>query len=80
MLTEFIPFRTTEEEAAFCVKKLTKAGYIPVIAHTERYKFAPTASVNKLKELGALIQINYYSVEKESDSYYSQPMSFTLDK
>ncbi len=67
VLTEFSPFRTTEEEAAFCVKKLMAAGYIPIIAHTERYMFVSTKSVNKLKELGALIQINYYSVEKEPD-------------
>ncbi|MCR5108536.1 MAG: hypothetical protein K6B28_10295 [Lachnospiraceae bacterium] len=65
VLTEFRRFGTTEEEAIFCVKRLTEAGYIPIIAHVERYEFVSTESVNKLKELGSMIQINYFSVDKE---------------
>ncbi len=64
VLTEFEP--ETEKGFAFkCVDGILKAGYIPVIAHAERYDFIDAESAEQLCELGALIQINVYSVFQE---------------
>lgn len=41
---------------------LIRAGYIPIIAHVERYAYLTLDKVKELKELGALIQVNAGSV------------------
>ena len=59
-----IPENTTP-----CVKALVNAGYTPIIAHMERYKYlrGNMALVNGFRELGAKIQINAYSLFEEMD-------------
>ena len=46
------------------LKKLVSEGYVPVVAHPERYAFAfeNSASVLELKNYGALIQLNAQSI------------------
>jgi protein-tyrosine phosphatase len=44
------------------VYSLIRAGYIPIIAHVERYAYLMLSQVKELKELGALIQVNAGSV------------------
>lgn len=52
-----------------CVEALVKAGYIPIIAHMERYKYLRDNMelVNQFRDLGALIQVNAYSLFDEMD-------------
>jgi len=55
---------TYPEDMVACVKALADAGYIPVVAHMERYKALRNnlALVDQLIDLGALIQVNVYSL------------------
>ena len=52
-----------------CVEVLVDAGYIPIIAHMERYKYLRDNMelVNRFRELGAMIQLNTYSLFDEMD-------------
>lgn len=52
-----------------CVKALVNAGYKPIIAHMERYKYlrGNMDLVNQFRELGAMIQVNAYSLFDEMD-------------
>ena len=52
-----------------CVEALLGAGYKPIIAHMERYKYLRENMelVNRFRELGAMIQLNTYSLFDEMD-------------
>lgn len=52
-----------------CVKALVNAGYKPIIAHMERYKYlrGNMGLVEQFRDLGALIQVNAYSMFDEMD-------------
>ncbi|MBU5451784.1 hypothetical protein KQI10_01155 [Pseudoflavonifractor sp. MSJ-30] len=51
------------------MEALLSAGYKPIIAHMERYKFLRDNMelVNRFRELGAMIQLNTYSLFDEMD-------------
>lgn len=68
VLTEFSMWVSPEAPLPR-VEALVKAGYIPVIAHMERYKYlrGNMELVDKLRESGALLQINAYSLQEEPD-------------
>ena len=54
-----------------CVEALVKEGFIPIIAHQERYRYLLDNMdlVDRFRELGALIQINVYSLfDEDKDS------------
>ena len=55
------------EETLPCVEALILAGYRPILAHLERYKMLcdDMALVDQLRQAGALIQINAYSLADE---------------
>lgn len=57
------------ENAIPCVEALLSAGYKPIIAHMERYKYLRDNMelVNRFRELGAMIQLNTYSLFDEMD-------------
>ena len=57
------------ENTASCVEALVKAGYKPIIAHMERYKYLRDNMelVDQFRDLGALIQVNVYSLFDETD-------------
>ena len=57
------------ENTISCVEALVKAGYKPIIAHMERYKYLRDNMdlVNRFRELGARIQLNAYSLFDEMD-------------
>jgi len=57
------------ENTVPCVEALIKAGYTPIIAHTERYKYLRNHMdlVDRFRDLGALIQLNAYSLFDEMD-------------
>lgn len=64
VLTEFDVWEGAERDSAECVRRLTAEGFIPIIAHAERYPFVNAGSAERLKRSGALIQINVYSIEE----------------
>ena len=57
------------EEAKYCLHRYLEAGWIPIIAHAERYcrMFATVENIGVLKEMGCLVQLNYYDLAEESD-------------
>lgn len=57
------------ENTVPCVEALVKAGYKPIIAHMERYKYLRDNMelVDRFRETGALIQLNAYSLFDEMD-------------
>ncbi len=54
------------------MNKLREEGYIPVLAHVERYEFTDVKSIFLLKEKGALVQINAYSLSSMESSSISK--------
>ena len=62
VLTEFDPGRYSQEDADYCIRKILAAGYTPIIAHVERYPLPSIECVQKMKDIGALMQINAYSI------------------
>ncbi len=69
VLTEFVPYDTDGmKEVFYCVDALLNAGYIPVIAHVERYADIysdPAQNLHELKEKGCFTQVNLYSVKQD---------------
>jgi len=57
------------ENTASCVEAVVKAGYKPIIAHMERYKYLRDNMelVDRFRDQGALIQVNAYSLFDETD-------------
>lgn len=57
------------ENTLSCVKALVNAGYKPIIAHMERYKYLRSNMelVDQFRAMGALIQLNAYSLFDEMD-------------
>ena len=57
------------ENTTPCISALVDAGYIPIIAHMERYQHLRDNMelIDRLRELGACIQLNTYSLSDETD-------------
>ena len=57
------------ENTVPCVEALVKAGYKPIIAHMERYRYLRDNMelVDQFRGLGALVQLNAYSLFEEMD-------------
>lgn len=66
VLTEFYP-DVGREEAIMIVSTLLLHGYIPIIAHAERYWELRAADISAMIEMGCKIQINLFSLSEESD-------------
>ena len=67
VLTEFWPDAPVDE-AGQVVNELLSRKYVPVIAHAERCAaFEDEVFVKRLLEAGALLQVNMYSLVKESN-------------
>ncbi len=69
VLTELNYFDMGMKETVDCVSKIIEAGYIPILAHVERYSnvLKDIENVKLLKDMGAKVQINLYSFESESN-------------
>ena len=69
ILMEFDPHYTDGmDEMTYCAKYALDKGYIPILAHVERYKSLydePLSDLKHLKDLGCKVQINLYSVEQD---------------
>ena len=60
-----------ENNALACVEAMVNGGYQPIIAHMERYPYLCDKMnlVDRFRELGALIQVNAYSLfDEDKDS------------
>jgi len=66
VLTEFFS-DVGYEEAKTIVTTLLSHGYIPIIAHAERYGNLHISDISALTESGCKIQINLYSLSEEND-------------
>lgn len=68
VLIEFDPYETADIIFK-CVQSILKAGYIPIIAHTERHfgLLMEPKYINRLQERGCLFQLNAYSIVNEHD-------------
>ena len=64
LLLEFNYFEETD--IADYVHNLTTMGYIPIIAHVERYTYLDWNTIFDLKQMGALIQVNASSIIGEN--------------
>ena len=65
LLVEF-PYDTETDVEEVCYK-VKLAGYIPVVAHVERYSYCrDEEKVKRIKESGAVIQINASPIVKQS--------------
>lgn len=68
VLTEFDPFETSED-MKYCVTRIVAAGYVPIIAHMERYREITMCDIRALKDLDAMVQINAYSIVNETNAH-----------
>jgi len=70
VLAEFDPYATAGmEEMRCCLEYILDYGYIPIIAHAERYRAIyddPIQDVMWMKDRGCLVQINLFSVEQDT--------------
>lgn len=70
VLAEFDPHATVGmEEMRCCLEYILDYGYIPIIAHAERYRAIyddPIHDVMWMKERGCLVQINLFSMEQDT--------------
>ena len=55
--------------AQYCLNRYLEEGWIPIIAHAERYcrTFSSVENIHALKEAGCLVQVNYYDLAEEPD-------------
>ena len=77
VLTEY--YDLSAEGVAYCLQELLAHGWIPIIAHAERYKQLDVPFLKKMKEMGCRIQINAYSVCQEPDTKIREKASCLLE-
>lgn len=67
VMAEFDVFEDVIEDAKYCVSRYLEEGWIPIIAHAERYcrTFATVENIRILKDMGCLVQVNYYDLDEE---------------
>lgn len=68
VLTELPTYGIGLKDALYCIDKIKEAGYTPVLAHVERYGFTDVKNITYLREKGALIQVNAYSLTSKASS------------
>jgi len=68
VLLEF-PMWVEPEGTTPCVQALVNAGYKPIIAHMERYRYLRDNMelVHRFREIGAFVQVNVYSLFDEME-------------
>lgn len=79
VLAEFEP-NASQQDMKMYVERLLSEGYIPIIAHAERYENTTVAGVRELKKLGAMVQINAYSVANEPKAHTRETANALLSE
>ena len=69
VMAEFSTYEGTMDDAKYCLTRYLEEGWIPIIAHAERYcrTFTTVENIRTLKKLGCLVQANYYDLDEEHD-------------
>ena len=69
VLVEFDVHRDLIEDSRYCLRRYLEEGWIPIIAHADRYgwEFASVENISVLKEMGCLVQVNFYDLYEEPD-------------
>lgn len=68
-------------EALYMVKRIQSGGYLPVLAHVERYPFLIGEHfVENLVREGCLVQINAYSLQEEAEEIFEKNAKYLLGK
>lgn len=67
VMAEFDVYEGDIEDAKYCLSRYMEEGWIPIIAHAERYcwTFATVENIRILKDMGCLVQVNYYDLYEE---------------
>ena len=67
VMAEFDVYEGDIEDARYCLNSYLEKGWIPIIAHAERYcwTFASVENIRILKDMGCLVQVNYYDLIEE---------------
>ena len=67
VMAEFDIHEGNLEDARYCLNSYLEEGWIPIIAHAERYcwTFATVENIRILKDMGCLVQVNYYDLDEE---------------
>lgn len=70
----------TENQITEGIYRLQNAGYVPIIAHAERYKNLSVERMQVLRNNGVLIQINTESVQKVNSIFGSKKLKNMIKK
>ena len=67
VMAEFDVYEVDIDDARYCLNSYLEKGWIPIIAHAERYcwTFASVENIRILKDMGCLVQVNYYDLIEE---------------
>lgn len=67
VMAEFDVYEGDIEDARYCLSRYLEEGWIPIIAHAERYcwTFATVENIHILKNMGCLVQVNHYDLDEE---------------
>lgn len=77
VLAEFT-FGTPLPDYLYCLNALISNGYTPILAHMERYAQIDLGFARALRNAGALVQINAYSIADERDEQIKQHANLFL--
>lgn len=78
VLVEFDYFNETDiQDYVYNIKSL---GYIPVIAHVERYRYLDWNTIFDLRRIGALIQVNASSITGEYGKQFQKKVITAMKK
>ncbi len=70
---------STYFDVSEAVYVLTLLGYIPIVAHVERYKYVDFDAIREIKELGGLIQVNADSLVGKGRFKYRKKINNLFD-
>lgn len=82
VLIEFENGHTSYKDMSDSIQNLKKAGYMPIVAHVERYdmEIPDIKAAEKLHDLGCYFQINAYSIAEEKNPAIRKRTKELLDK
>ena len=70
------------QEVEKCIDRLRSPGWNPILAHAERYRFASGDHVvlRRMTEIGCLIQVNAYSLDREERGWIRENARWMLEE
>ncbi len=70
------------QEVEKCIDRLKSRGWNPILAHAERYRFASGDHVvlRRMTEIGCLIQVNAYSLDREERGWSRENERWMLEE